>query len=156
MEQTTSTPTPTNHGVHRCWFCHDTERDEMPPGGWLIDDRVWRAGAAPASYAIPGTVILESRRHVLDQANFDERERGTVADVTGRLLAAIREATGCNRVYQWATMDGYPHFHLWLVPWSFSSDLRGPHHLVASVINVQPDPATTLHTANAIATALNR
>jgi len=126
-----------------CWFC-DTDRADPPPGGWLLEDDTWRAGAAPASYAPAGTVILEARRHVADQSGFDATERATVAEVTGRLLDAVRAATGCDRVYQWATMDAYPHFHLWLVPWSESAALRGPRYLVDAVVNGTPDEAATL------------
>lgn len=126
-----------------CWFCDDSARTDRPPGGWLVDDGTWRAGAAPASYAVPGTVILESRRHVADQSGFDETERATVAEVTGRLLEAVRTATGCDRVYQWATMDAYPHFHLWLVPWFANGPTRGPRYLVDAVVDVTPDEEAT-------------
>ena len=101
----------------------------------LLDDGTWRAGHAPASYAPVGTVILESRRHVLDQAEFDDTESRTWAEVTGRLVEAIRRATGCDRVYQWATMDGFPHFHVWLVPWSSTDDLRGPRFLADRLVD---------------------
>jgi diadenosine tetraphosphate (Ap4A) HIT family hydrolase len=126
-----------------CWFCDDLRADP-PPGGWLLEDDTWRAGAAPASYAPPGTVILEARRHVADQSGFDATELATVAEVTGRLLTAVRTATGCDRVYQWATMDGYPHFHLWLVPWAEEAGLRGPRYLVDAIVDrKQPDEAAT-------------
>jgi diadenosine tetraphosphate (Ap4A) HIT family hydrolase len=127
-----------------CWFCDDTARTDRPPGGWLLEDDTWRAGAAPASYAVPGTVILEARRHVADQSGFDPTERDSLAEVTGRLLMAVRAATGCDRVYQWATMDAYPHFHLWLVPWWADSATRGPRYLVDSVVDREPDDAGTL------------
>ena len=137
-----------------CWFCDDAARTDLPPGGWLLEDETWRAGAAPASYGVPGTVILESRRHVADQSGFDEAERASVAGVTGRLIGAIREATGCDRVYQWATMDRYPHFHLWLVPWASSSASRGPRYLVEAVVGIEPDQAATDATAERLHAAL--
>jgi diadenosine tetraphosphate (Ap4A) HIT family hydrolase len=139
-----------------CWFCADDFRADLPPGGWLLEDATWRAGAAPAAYGIPGTVILESRRHVADQADFDATERATVAAVTGRLLHAIREATGCARVYQWATMDRYPHFHLWLVPWPAEATTRGPRYLVDAVVDVEPDRAATQETSERLRAALAR
>ena len=139
---------------HDCWFCDEAGRTDPPPGGWLLEDETWRAGAAPASYAVPGTVILEARRHVADQAGFDATERATVADVTGRLLAAVRTATGCDRVYQWATMDAYPHFHLWLMPWSEQAALRGPRYLVDAVVGHTPDAPATAAAAERLRTAL--
>ena len=137
-----------------CWFCNDAERTDRPPGGWLLDDGTWRAGAAPASYAVPGTVILEARRHVADQSGFDATERATVAEVTGRLLTAVRTATGCDRVYQWATMDAYAHFHLWLVPWWQDGELRGPRYLVDAVVGREPDEAATDAAAERLRAAL--
>jgi len=124
-----NTPDPT------CWFCSDEVRTDPPPGGFLVDGETWRAGHAPASYAPVGTVILESRRHVLDQAEFDDVESRTCAAVTGRLVDAVRRTTGCDRVYQWATMDGFPHFHVWLVPWSATDDLRGPRFLADRLVH---------------------
>jgi hypothetical protein len=138
-----------------CWFCDDADRTDPPPGGWLLEDDTWRAGAAPASYAVPGTVVLEARRHVADQAGFDATERATFAGVTGRLLSAIREATGCARVYQWSTMDRYPHFHLWLLPWPADAATRGPRYLVDSVFHIEPDEAATLATAERLRVALD-
>src|SRR4051812_21501522 len=137
-----------------CWFCADSVRLDPPPSGWLVDDGTWRAGAAPAAYAVPGTVILESRRHVADQSGFDEVERATVAEVTGRLIAAVRTATGCDRVYQWATMDAHPHFHLWLVPWSECGTSRGPRYLVDAVVDVVPDEQATMAAAARLHDAL--
>jgi galactose-1-phosphate uridylyltransferase len=139
-----------------CWFCDDDVRADLPSGGWLLEDATWRAGAAPASYGVPGTVILESRRHVADQADFDATERATVAAVTGRLLRAVREVTGCARVYQWATMDRYPHFHLWLVPWPADATTRGPRYLVDAVAHVAPDETATRETAERLRAALAR
>ena len=137
-----------------CWFCDDASRADPPPGGWLLEDETWRAGAAPASYAVPGAVVLEARRHVADQAGFDAAERATLAEVTGRLLDAVRSATGCARVYQWSTMDAYPHFHLWLVPWPEDAALRGPRYLVDAVVDRAPDEAATLAAAERLRRAL--
>lgn len=128
-----------------CWFCSDALRDDPPPGGWVYEDPHWRVGHAPASYAIAGTTILEARRHVADERGMTEAERATLAAVTARTLAAVSAATGCDRVYRWATMDAYAHFHLWLVPWWETSPLRGPRHLVDAVVTgggTTPERAT--------------
>jgi diadenosine tetraphosphate (Ap4A) HIT family hydrolase len=139
-----------------CWFCNDDMRTDPPPGGFLIDDGTWRAGHAPASYAPLGTVVLEARRHVLDQADFNDVESQTCARVTGRLVEAVRRATGCDRVYQWATMDAFPHFHLWLVPWSLSDDLRGPRFLADRLLHGDGcSPAEAEATARALRGALS-
>lgn len=69
------------------------------------------------------------------------------------MLRAIRTGTGCDRVYQWATMDAYPHFHVWLLPWRTTSQTRGPDHLVETIH--RPCASTdALAAANAIRSAL--
>lgn len=117
-----------------CWFCTDPH-PEPPPGGWLLEDRLWRAGHTPAAYSCAGTVVLESRRHVLDACGFDEEEAASYGAVLGRLVGAIRRATGAERVYQWSTMDKHPHFHLWLLPWWPTASSRGPAYLTDTIFS---------------------
>lgn len=134
-----------------CWFCNSEVRTDPAPGGWLVEDQTWRASHVPAGYGPAGTVILETRRHVLDQSGFDSEEAASCTGVTGRLVEAVREVTGCDRVYQWATMDGFPHFHVWLVPWSESDDLRGPRFLVDRLVHGDGcDDETARRTADAL------
>jgi diadenosine tetraphosphate (Ap4A) HIT family hydrolase len=134
-----------------CWFCNPDVRTDPPPGSWLVEDESWRASHVPPGYGPAGTVILETRRHVLDQSGFDGTEASTCSLVVGRLVDAVRQVTGCDRVYQWATMDGFPHFHLWLVPWSAADDLRGPRFLVDRlVIEDGCDEESAQRTADAL------
>lgn len=136
-----------------CWFCDDADRSDPPPGGWLLDESHWRAGHAPAEYACAGTVVFESRRHLLDQSEMNAEEAMTYVPTLGRVLHAMRLATSCDRVYQWATMDAFPHFHLWLLPWWTTSETRGPNHLLTAIHRPcdQPDVLTAV---NAIRAAL--
>lgn len=54
-----------------------------------------------------------------------------------------------------ATVDRYPHFHLWLVPWWEESGLRGPRYLVESLVHADGcSPRVALRTANEIKRAL--
>jgi hypothetical protein len=138
-----------------CWFCNPDLRTDRPPGGWLIDDRAWRASHVPPGYGPTGTVILETTRHVLDQSRFEDHEAASCAAVTGLLVEAIRDVTGCDRVYQWATMDAYAHFHVWLVPWSESAPLRGPRFLVDQLVDGGGcDEESALRTTEALRVAL--
>lgn len=162
--QPSTTDTPTTEAaapsVHcdltaGCWFCDDDVREAPPAGGWLWDDGTWRAGHMPAGYSIAGGVMLESVRHVDDQSQMNEHEQATLVGVTGALIAAMRAGLGCDRVYQWATMTGYPHFHLWLLPWWSDSAVRGPAYLVASTTHEATcSPADALAAADRIRSAL--
>ncbi|MFC6704646.1 hypothetical protein [Flexivirga alba] len=136
-----------------CWFCNDEQRTDPPPGGWLLDDGIWRAGAAPARMAAAGTVLLEAKRHVLDHADFDIRESITFIPAMTEILTAMRTALGCDRVYQWSTMASYEHFHVWLIPWWRTSAHTGPAHLV-DVVSSPATEADVRATAARVAAAL--
>ena len=137
-----------------CWFCGERPAEDSPPGGWLLEDDLWRAGHTPASYAPAGTVVLELRRHALDQAEFTPAELHTLGPVTGRLVTAIRAATGADRVYHWATMAAHPHFHLWLLPWWSGADATGPDYLLRATSGGGCSPEQAEATAGALRTAL--
>lgn len=136
-----------------CWFCQDAIRTDPPPGGWLLDDGIWRAGAAPVGMAAAGTVVLEAKRHVQDQSGFDTREAITFVPSLGAVLTAMRTGLGCDRVYQWSTMAAYPHFHVWLIPWWQTSAHEGPAHLLDTVESPATEADVTAATAR-IAQAL--
>ena len=115
-----------------CFICRK-QRGEIaaPPGGYLWEDETWLVCHAPAEIAAAGTVILESRRHVLDFQEMPADDEASVGRVLSRLYPAIKRATGTERVYLLATIGAVPHFHLWLVPWPEGSALRGPAFLAA-------------------------
>lgn len=102
-----------------------------------------------------GTLIVESRRHFLD---FGEMRRDEGTHLTGilrHLFPAMKDATGADRIYSLATMDGVPHFHLWLVPWKKSEKLRGVRYL-ASEQTPPPSLEEVKQTISVIKKALDR
>lgn len=124
-----------------CWFCTDNRGPEnAPPGGWLHDDGVWRAWHVLPGWGPAGSVIVESHRHFLDFGDMRPDEAASFTELLGQLFPAIKRATGAERVYVWSTMDRYPHFHMWLLPWRNDQPNRGPRYLVASVYG--PDACT--------------
>jgi diadenosine tetraphosphate (Ap4A) HIT family hydrolase len=88
----------------------------VPPGGHLVDDCTWRVGHGPTSYWPVGTLLIESRRHFRDYADFEPREAATLGPLIKRLIGPLREATGAPRIHVFSSMEGTEHFHLWLVP----------------------------------------
>jgi diadenosine tetraphosphate (Ap4A) HIT family hydrolase len=88
----------------------------VPPGGHLVDDGTWRVGHGPTPYWPAGTLLIESRRHFLDYADFSPEEAAGLGVLVNRLTAPLREATGAPRIHLFSCMEGTEHFHLWMVP----------------------------------------
>jgi diadenosine tetraphosphate (Ap4A) HIT family hydrolase len=87
-----------------------------PPGGHLVDDGTWRVGHGPTAYWPAGTLLIESRRHLLDHADLTPAEAASFGPLVRRLTGPLREATGAPRVHVFSCMEGTEHFHVWLVP----------------------------------------
>ncbi|MBV2156635.1 HIT family protein [Kitasatospora sp. SUK 42] len=111
-------------GQHQCLICGKYEGNTVPawagfpvpPGGHLVDDGTWRVGHGPTPYWPAGTLLIESRRHFLDYADFDHVEAATLGPLVRRLTAPLKEATGASRIHIFSCMEGTEHFHLWMVP----------------------------------------
>lgn len=115
-----------------CYICRKQRGEvEPPPGGYLLQDETWFVGHGPTEGAPAGTLIVESRRHVLDLEEMPAAEAASFGPLLTRLYPAIKRATGAPRVYLLATMAAVPHFHAWLVPWPADSMLRGIPYLAA-------------------------
>ena len=80
--------------------------------------------------AVPGTLIVESRRHYLDFAEMTSDESANYGPLLARLYAAIKRAVGAERVYTLITLEGAAHFHSWLIPRAPEVQTRGVAFLV--------------------------
>jgi diadenosine tetraphosphate (Ap4A) HIT family hydrolase len=87
-----------------------------PPGGYLLEDGMWRVGHGPTPYWPAGTLLIESRRHFLDFAEMREDEAASIGSVIRRFVGPLKRATGATRIHAFSCMEGAEHFHLWLVP----------------------------------------
>jgi diadenosine tetraphosphate (Ap4A) HIT family hydrolase len=94
-------------------------QEATPPGGYLHEDAHFLVCHAPASMAVPGTLIVESRRHYLDFPEMTLDESVSYGPLLARLYTAIKRAVGAERVYTLITLEGAALFHAWLTP-------RGP------------------------------
>ena len=104
-----------------CFICRKHAGQEAaPPGGYLCEDGHFLVCHAPAMMAIPGTLIVESRRHYLDFADMTPEESASYGPLLAQLYTAIKRTVGAERVYTLITLEGATHFHAWLIP-------RGPH-----------------------------
>lgn len=131
-----------------CFVCRKhAGLEAVPPGGYLYDDAHFRACHAPAAIALPGTLLIESRRHALDFATMTPEEAADYGALLSRLYAAIKRVTGAERVYTLVTLEGASHFHSWHVP-------RLPHAAARGVALLAQDHACSEDEAVAAAEAL--
>ena len=112
-------------GTVPCWAGKAT-----PPGGHLVDDALWRVGHAPTVFAPCGSLLLESKRHFLDHSEMTDDEATSYGALIGRLTTAIKQVMGAERVHVYSSMDGAPHFHVWLTP-RLPDDVKGRGFIVS-------------------------
>jgi diadenosine tetraphosphate (Ap4A) HIT family hydrolase len=75
--------------------------------------------------------MIEARRHFLDFGEMTRAEGIELISILQRLVPAIKDAMGAERVYSITMMEGVPHFHLWLVPRRKRGRLRGVKYLAS-------------------------
>jgi diadenosine tetraphosphate (Ap4A) HIT family hydrolase len=63
-----------------------------------------------------GWTFLCSTRHVQGAADLDDREAATLGPALRAVSRAVRDLTGCDRVYAIAFGQGAPHLHVHLIP----------------------------------------
>ena len=115
--------------------------DVPRPGGYIVEGKHFLVEHAPLKQSNAGTIIVESRRHLLDFGEMTPAELAEIGSVLNRLVPAIKTAAGVQRVYFLAVMEHSPHFHLWLVPKKNEGELRGVAYLA------QQPPLTTSFSA---------
>jgi diadenosine tetraphosphate (Ap4A) HIT family hydrolase len=94
-------------------------------GGDVYADEYWQAYHAPSAVASPGQLFLVAKRHYLDFAEVTPEEAASYGPLLRRLYAALKRATRAQRVYAVITIEGVPHFHVWLIPRPADAPLRG-------------------------------
>lgn len=90
--------------------------DEEPIGGYVYQDEYWYAYHAPSDRSVLGQLFLVSQRHFLDFAEMSSDEAATYGAVVKKLNRAMRQVLDAERVYALVTLEGVPHFHVWLIP----------------------------------------
>jgi diadenosine tetraphosphate (Ap4A) HIT family hydrolase len=112
-----------------CFICKVHDALEGEPEGYILEGKHFVVEHAPVNLAHAGTVIVASRRHLLDFAEMRPAESAELGTILKRLVPAVKAATGAHRVYFLALMERAPHFHLWLVPKKKGGALRGVAYL---------------------------
>jgi diadenosine tetraphosphate (Ap4A) HIT family hydrolase len=108
-------PRPWHHQSD-CFVCRKQEGIEAPPtGGYIVEGKYFLAEHAPLKMSHVGTVIVQSRRHLLDFGEMTSAESTEFGSIMRRLVPAIKTVTETDRIYYLSVNEHAPHFHLWLV-----------------------------------------
>jgi diadenosine tetraphosphate (Ap4A) HIT family hydrolase len=103
--------------METCLICNKHKGTEaIPPGGYIYEDGHWMVCHAPLKSGPLGTLFIESKRHLLDFAEFNSEEQSSYGEIASKVSAALKQLTGAVRIYHLSTVEGIPHFHIWLVP----------------------------------------
>jgi len=103
--------------MENCFICRKHKGQEAaPPGGYIYEDEHWMVCHAPGKLGPLGTLFIESKRHFLDYADMNDDESTSLGVVMRKIYNALRLHTDAERIYQYTSIEGVPHFHSWLVP----------------------------------------
>jgi len=103
--------------MENCFICRKHKGQEAaPPGDYIYEDEHWMVCHAPGKLGPLGTLFIESKRHFLDYADMNDDESTSLGVVMRKIYNALRLHTDAERIYQYTSIEGVPHFHSWLVP----------------------------------------
>ena len=109
-------PRPWHHQSD-CFVCRKQEGIEAPPtGGYIVEGKYFLVEHAPLKMSHVGTVIIQSRRHLLDFGEMTSAESTEFGSIMRKLVPAVKAVTEAHRIYYLSVNEHAPHFHLWLVP----------------------------------------
>jgi diadenosine tetraphosphate (Ap4A) HIT family hydrolase len=100
-----------------CISCQQHRRlAELPPRDLIHLGTSWRL--AHAWSALPGWLVVISRRHVVELADLTEEEAAELGQILQRASAALRAVTGCIKTYVvlFGEQPGFEHLHVHVVP----------------------------------------
>ncbi|ONH22245.1 HIT family protein [Pseudofrankia asymbiotica] len=143
-----------------CFSCqrNEVEPAELPPRERILIGAGWRVAHAVTA-AMPGWLVVVSRRHVLSWAELTAAEAAEFGLVTWRLSRALAAALGAQKTYVacFCEASGFEHLHVHIVPRApdlpahergpaVFGYLRGPEH--DRVPTVEMDRLAALLTAH--------
>jgi diadenosine tetraphosphate (Ap4A) HIT family hydrolase len=93
-----------------CAFVQST-----PPGGWYLDEPLWRVGPHMATQ-VPGWTVAYLRRHAAGLSEMTADELRTLGPTLAETARAIEASTDAERVYSMLFGENVPHVHFVLAP----------------------------------------
>ncbi len=99
-----------------CLICRLNDGSEPVPHGILYQDDLWVVRHMPPPYAVAGWLILQTRRHCPEPAQFNDREAVSFGPVLRLCEAVLLRVTGAARIYTAALGEKVRHVHVHMVP----------------------------------------
>jgi len=112
-----SSATPSTAGLDPgCLICRMHDGSEPVPHGLLYQDDLWVVRHMPPPYAVAGWMILQTRRHCPEPAQFNDKEAVSFGPVLRLCEAVLLRVTGAARIYTASLGEKVRHVHVHMVP----------------------------------------
>lgn len=109
-----------------CMICEKHAGElHQPPGGYIYEDEHWMVCHFFADHSVPGQLVIESKRHILDFSDMTDGEAHSYGLLVKKIYSAIKQVTGAERIYSLVLLEGVPHFHVHFIPRKSDSPLKG-------------------------------
>ncbi len=108
-----------------CLSCELVAGRRSSPGGVIVEDDYFHVHQ-DVGVALPGFVIVASRRHYRGWDAMSAQEAASFAVLVPQVRRAQREALGVVEAYYFLQEDTRHHFHLWMLPRLPWMDAFGP------------------------------
>jgi diadenosine tetraphosphate (Ap4A) HIT family hydrolase len=114
-----------------CYVCHHNALlpESLPPRERIHDDSLWRVAHAFDS-ALPGWLVVVSRRHVTSMSELTAEEAARLGPLLSALSRALESFFPARKAYVifLAEGEGFEHLHIHVVPRreDIPDDRKGP------------------------------
>jgi diadenosine tetraphosphate (Ap4A) HIT family hydrolase len=134
-------------GTGGCYSCdQNAALATLPPRDLIVLGDGWRVAHAIRT-ALPGWLVLVSRRHVTSVADLEAAEAAEFGLLTHQVSRALIEVTGCAKTYVAAFSEaaGFTHLHAHVIP--RAHDLPATEHGPAVFTYLRRPPSEWVSTA---------
>jgi diadenosine tetraphosphate (Ap4A) HIT family hydrolase len=103
--------------VTDCLVCSENARTDLPPRERIVVTEHWRVAHA-FDTSLRGWLVIDALPHVTALDELPPTAHTELGELLGRLSAALRAETGCEKTYvmQYSEAAGFEHLHVHVVP----------------------------------------
>ena len=111
-----------------CMACQANTGQLKAPGGVIYEDALWRLEHSLSPAPLAGWLVLKTRRHCEGLDRLTEAEAAGLGPLMRRFCAALRAASGAEKIYSILLAEAVAHVHIHLIPRQpdLPEALRGP------------------------------